>query len=82
LSLFDKMVKPILLYGYEIWGSGNKLWGVRPLPNMTILVLSMLTLSFQVKQYSWKTSSSACKSHSDSDNVTVSSAYSIINNLK
>jgi hypothetical protein len=25
LSLFDKMVKPILLYGYEIWGSGNKL---------------------------------------------------------
>jgi hypothetical protein len=25
---------------------------LRPLPNMTILVLSMLTFSFQVKQYS------------------------------
>ena len=23
LSLFDKMVKPILLYGCEIWGFGN-----------------------------------------------------------
>ena len=23
LSLFDKMVKPILLYGFEIWGFGN-----------------------------------------------------------
>jgi hypothetical protein len=23
LSLFDKMVKPILLYGREIWGFGN-----------------------------------------------------------
>jgi hypothetical protein len=39
----------------------DKFWGVRPLPNMTILVLSMLTFSFQVKQYSWKASSCACK---------------------
>jgi hypothetical protein len=23
LNLFDKMVKPILLYGCEIWGFGN-----------------------------------------------------------
>ena len=23
LDLFDKMVKPVLLYGYEIWGYGN-----------------------------------------------------------
>ncbi len=23
LELFDKMVKPILLYGSEIWGFGN-----------------------------------------------------------
>jgi hypothetical protein len=42
----------------------------------------MLTFSFQVKQYLWKASSCACKSLSDSDNITVSSAYSIINNWK
>jgi hypothetical protein len=52
LSLFDIMVKPILRYGREIWGFGNNdVLEKRPLRNMTILVLSMLTFSFQVKQY-------------------------------
>jgi hypothetical protein len=54
LDLFDKMVKPILLYGCEVWGFSNndiieKVHSLSLEKNITLL-LSVFTLSFQIEQ--------------------------------
>jgi hypothetical protein len=47
LDLFDKIVKPILLYGCEVWGFSDRL-----VEKNIFFVLSMFTLSFHNLLYS------------------------------
>ena len=51
-------------------------WGNRPLEKNIILDLLELTLSFPILQYSQKIFSCNCRSDAESENKTVSSAYS------
>ena len=52
-------------------------WCNQPLEKIIILDLLELTLSFQILQYSQKIFSCKCRSDAESENKTVSSAYSI-----
>jgi hypothetical protein len=82
LDIFDKTVKPILLYGCETWGFGKNDIIERVQLNTRTFDFSAFTLSFHFLQKSLKTFSWFCISSFDSDIITVSSAYKSTKSFK
>jgi hypothetical protein len=82
LELFNKMVKPILLYGSDPFNVNFKLVDCLPLEKTITLVLSVFAFNLQVLQYSPNLFKIFCKSSWVSASRTVSSAYNSATSFK
>jgi hypothetical protein len=86
MHVFDHTIKPILLYGSDIWGMFNpftmkcKKISLPALLKIRILVLLVLTVKHQSLQYVLSTCISrfSCKPLADLDSNIISSTKSVI----